>query len=844
MSSIVEGFEYDIFISYRHNDNRSGWVTEFVNALQEELAATIKESLTIYFDKNPHDGLLETHDVDDSLKEKLKCLIFIPVISQTYCDPKSFAWSNEFLVFLQQAAADAHGLKVRLPNGNTASRVLPIRIHELDAHDKKIIEAELGPLRAIDFTYQSAGVNRPLRPKDDETIKTNSQNVYRDQVNKTANAIKEIIHGLQDKSNALPITISTEKNLKGDSSPSPLERGQGLPSQRHGGEVKRNRKLRLPSFSKLSLLTLGFILSSISLIALAIFHFSQPPQETPTYKSIIPSPDKTRFDITFTNNFALSPNGRTLAFVATDSAGNTSLWVRHLSATDAQLLPGTEGATLPFWSPDNRFIGFFANGKLRKIEVAGGVPQTLCDADSGRGGTWSKDGSIIFSRNAFAALSIVSSSGGSVTKVTRLDTSRREVGHRWPFFLPDGNHFLFLSRLNILAVDEADGIFLASTDTTVAPRLVIKTSSNMTFANGHLLFANRNTLMAQPFDVASLQTTGEAFPLLAERMNFAGSSCSAAFTSSQNGTLIYQKGESGSSEMELVWHDRTGKQTSVVASADIFFGLCLSPDGKRIAASYADNTTGNIDTWLYDIDRPLWTRFTFHDAPDRYPIWAPDGRTIVFTSSRNKRYDLFMRAANGEASEELLFQSTQNKFPSDWSRDGRFLAFHSLDGSNIDIWILPMSPVTKGERKPFVFLKTEFNEGRATFSPDGRWIAYQSDESGRSEIYIRPFPGPGGKWQVSAAGGTRPRWRGDGKELFFVSADLKIMSAEVRPGASSVDIVSVKPLFAIGTSLLGGADVYDVTSDGQRFLVETPQGDENSAPLTLVVNWLGEIGKK
>ena len=214
MASIIPNFEYDIFISYRHNDNRSGWVTDFVNALQEELAATIKEPLAIYFDKNPHDGLLETHDVDDSLKEKLKCLIFIPVISQTYCDPKSFAWRNEFLFFLQQAATDAHGLKVRLSNGNTASRVLPIRIHDLDAHDKKMIEVELGPLRAIDFTYQSAGVNRPLRPKDDEPIKSSSLNSYRDQVNKTANAVKEILSGIKK-----PSSHSTFSALESASAP-------------------------------------------------------------------------------------------------------------------------------------------------------------------------------------------------------------------------------------------------------------------------------------------------------------------------------------------------------------------------------------------------------------------------------------------------------------------------------------------------------------------------------------------------------------------------------------------------------------------------------------------------
>lgn len=829
MASVVSGYEYDIFISYRHNDNRSGWVTEFVNALREELSATIKEPLSIYFDQNPHDGLLETHDVGDSLKEKLKSLILIPIVSQTYCDPKSFAWQHEFLVFLHQAVVDTNGLKVRLPNGNTASRVLPIRIHELDASDKKIIEAELGPLRAIDFTYQSAGVNRPLRPKDDETIKANYQNVYRDQVNKTANAIKEIIHGIQGK-----FTPENEKGHKGEVLPSFFDSGKK-------GDAKRNFKFKYHWFSKVSLLLFGFIVASASLIAVLLFCFSQASLETQTYKSNIPSPDKSHFAAEELRNFiALSPNGRIVAFVATDSAGKSSLWVRHLNATNAQFLSGTEGATLPFWSPDSRFIGFFAKGKLMKIEPSGGVPQTLSDAPNGRGGTWGKEGAIIFSGNPGTPLSIISSSGGKVISVTKFDTGRKEVDHRWPFFLPDGKHFLFLSRLSGGSVNEGDGIFLASTDTTVKAQLVVKASSNVVFANGHLLFANRNTLMAQPFDEASLQTTGDAFPVLAEPINFVGFTSSAFFSASQNGILIYQKGESQSSAIKLTWHDRSGKQSGSVGSSDVFYGLRLAPNGKRVVASYPDNSTGNIDSWVCDIERSLWTRFTFHAANDLFPIWSPDGRMIVFTANPNKNLDLYIRGANGETSEKSLLISSQDKYPSDWSRDGKFLAFYADEGGNkYDIWVMPMDQGVGS--KPFVFLKTAFNESRATFSPDGRWIAYQSDESGQSEIYIRPFPGPGGNWQISHAGGSRPRWRGDGKELFFLSADLKMMAAEVRLGGSSIEVVSVKPLFQIGNFVSGTRDLYDVTTDGQQFLIETFQRHEVFTPLTLVVNWPGEI---
>ncbi len=347
MPSLIQGYEYDIFISYRHNDNRSGWVTEFVNALQEELASTIKEPITIYFDKNPHDGLLETHDVDDSLKDKLKCLIFIPIISRTYCDPKSFAWNHEFLPFLKMAAGDSYGLKVKLPNGNTASRVLPIRIHELDANDKGMIETELqGVLRAIDFTYKAAGINRPLLSKDDEAIKTSGQATYRDQINKTANAISDIIYGIQGKSSNNAGGFHDEQTLT--SSASVLAN-------------KKNWKQRFPFLGKLTWSHSVAILSTLLLLVLAIIHYSET-NDSPTYKTTILPPDKIKFDTNRGSSFALSPDGTKLAFVALDSIGKSLLYVRSLNTLLAQPLNGTEGAQRPFWSPDSRFIDFLLTG--------------------------------------------------------------------------------------------------------------------------------------------------------------------------------------------------------------------------------------------------------------------------------------------------------------------------------------------------------------------------------------------------------------------------------------------------------------------------------------------------
>ena len=833
MPSLLPDYEYDIFISYRQKDNKyDGWVTEFVSNLKKELEATFKEDISIYFDENPHDGLRETHDVDSSLKEKLKCLIFIPIISQTFCDPKSFAWNDEFLAFLKIAAADSYGLKIRLPNGNTASRALPVRIHELDATDKKLLEAELqGQIRAIDFTFHSAGVNRPLRPKDDEGPRGQSQNTYRDQINKMANAIKELIAGLRGM-DASPVPVEDSETKK-PVAPAPSEPWP-----------RRKWTFKIPQVIRGLRFNLPFIGATLALAAVTIFHFSEPAPDPRTYRSTILPPEKTFFSTTVGGHIALSPDGHLLAFVARDSAGRQLLWVRPLNAITGQALNGTEEASFPFWSPDSRFIGFFAGGKLKKIEASGGPPQTLCDAAAGRGGAWNDKGTIVFCpAGGTFALSRVSAAGGQPVVITKLDSSRNETSHRWPYFLPDGEHFLFATRTTAGAASEGDAIFLGSLDTTFIPRIVAHSGSSVDYANGHLLFAREQTLMAQPLDTKSLQTTGDAFPI-AERVYFESLTGKTSFSVSQNGILAYQSG-TGSAGVKILWHDRMGKQTGGLSQSSFYHDLRLSPDGKRVAIAQLDTKSRNTDIWIYEIARAVWTRFTFEATTERWPIWSPDGSTIVFASARGNRRDLFQRVSSGAGGEAPLLLSNLQKIPTDWSRDGRFIAYTTEDPKSSDIWILPMNPKgSGGEPKSFPFLQTEFNEARAAFSPDGRWIAYNSDESGRNEIYIRPFPGPGGKWQVSTSGGSRARWRGDGKELFYLGIDDKIMSAEIKLGASTVDIGTVRPLFQFRPFVGGGRDIYDVTGDGQRFLVTSLGSLESSSPVTLVVNWPGEIKKK
>jgi serine/threonine protein kinase len=596
-------------------------------------------------------------------------------------------------------------------------------------------------------------------------------------------------------------------------------------------------------FSLKKLLTperLGWSVAVLVFATLALLHLMERSPEGRVTRSTILPPEKLNFSTTFGGHIALSPDGKLLAFVSRDTASQTRLWVRPLNALTGQALNGTDGASFPFWSPDSRFIGFFADGKLKKIEASGGPPQTLCDATGGRGGTWNEKGTIVFcpSGGVFP-LSRVSAAGGVPVAITKLDSSVSQTSHRWPYFLPDGEHFLFSTRTSFGGVGDGDGIFVGSLDTTFVPRRLVNSGSSAAFANGHLLFAREQTLMAQPFDLKTLSVVGDAVPI-AERVYFESFTSKTSFSTSQNGTLVYQTGTS-SSGIKLVWYDRSGKQTNTINKYSVFNDLRISPDGKRIAVSQFDDKNRNTDIWLYDISRSFWTRFTFDAAGERWPIWSPDGNSILFASDRKKRNDMFQRAASGAGGEELLLESNLQKYPSDWSRDGKLIAYTTLDQKNReDIWILPM----KGDRKPFLFLQTEFSETRATFSPDGRWIAYQSDESGRLEIYVRPFPGSGGKFQASTNGGLRPRWRRDGKELFFLSLENKVMAAEIKLGAANVEVGAVLSLFPINPFGGGGRDIYDVTGDGQRFLVATPGVEESSAPVTLVANWNAELKKQ
>ena len=553
--------------------------------------------------------------------------------------------------------------------------------------------------------------------------------------------------------------------------------------------------------------------------------------------SVMPPPNSSY------GHIALSPDGRWLAFAAATGA-KIQLWVRPLDSVDAKALPGTDGASYPFWSPDGRFVGFFAAGKLKKTGLSDGITATICDMGVGTGGTWNRDGVILFSSLGGGGLFTVAATGGPVSSVKKMDRTRQESDYADPWFLPDGRHFLY-SRYGGRATSR--GIYISSLDNDLDKRL-LDGESNAEYAGpatntGYLLFGSEEALMAQPFDLTAYQLTGEPAPVAARVGSILTSAVSSRrrnFSVSDNGTLIFDPFPNRQRN-QLVWMDRTGKKSEPVSGLDNVSQARISPDDKRIVVTrLQQGVTGNSDLWLADLSGGNATRFTFDEANDHFPIWSPDGNRIAWSSNRDGIYQLYEQPASGSGEATLLFKSDSYKFATDWSRDGRYLIFRQVDPVTIkyDIWVLP----TFGDQKPFPFLQTEANEAAATLSPDGRWMAYCSDESGRYEIYIQSFPTGGGKRQISTAGGIAPTWRSDGKELFYYAPDGKLMAVSVN-SAAAFEAGTPAPLFEFRASGNLITPYYSVTHDGQHFLLATTQESESAAPLTVVLNWMTEVKK-
>jgi len=559
-----------------------------------------------------------------------------------------------------------------------------------------------------------------------------------------------------------------------------------------------------------------------------------PARQPARFHAAMPPPEGSFFDY-FHGPMALSPDGGRIVFVARDAEGERQLWLRAFDEPSARPLQGTGDAASPFWSPDGRSIGFFAEGNLKRIETAGGPPDVLCEADGRDGGTWSPEGVILFSRPPNSVIHRIPASGGKPEPVTTFDPTAGDFGHRSPWFLPDGRHFLYSARRG---VGGANPLLVASLDGG-KPKLLLEISSNAIYSpTGHLLYWRDGAVRAQPFDPERLEITGEPVAV-APGAHFEVDSGTAFFSASQNGTLAYHLGGSATTQTRLVLRDRRGAEVGTAGPPGNFYSPRFSRDGRRIAV---DNSgiENNGDIWIYDPARPVTTRLTFDAADESSPVWSPAGDRVAFFTHKAGNRDLHIRPLSGPGGEEILLATDASEVPLDWSWDGQWIAFERAESSGSwqrDIWILSLA-----DRQARSFQATPFQEDAAQFSPDGRWLAYDSDESGRHEVYVRPFPAGEGVWQISVDGGIVPRWRADGREMFYLAADGRLMSVPLAPGKDGVGAGAPVALFPANMRF-GYGRHYDAAPDGQRFVINTWIVDAGSQPMSLMLNWAATQGQ-
>ena len=582
---------------------------------------------------------------------------------------------------------------------------------------------------------------------------------------------------------------------------------------------------------------LGFALA----IIFGILFANRSPKPQPVVRSLI-LPEENTTPLVMQDNagpVALAPDGSALAYVASDTHGQVLLWVRKMNEVHARPVPGTDGANFPFWSSDSHALGFFSSGKLKTALVDGGSPSVVCDAPLGRGGTWNADGTILFAPTFESGLFQVPSSGGTPQPVTRLDKSKHD-SHRWPVFLPDGRHFIYLAITHNNPRDPNNGIFFGSLDGK-ENRLIMQSDSQADYSSGYLLFLRNASLMAQPFNPKTGSLEGAPAPV-AEQVLLDPGTWRVALSTTQGGLLAYLSG--GAATNQITWFDRSGKNVGLAGDKTLNINhIRLSPDGGKIAADLGES---NTDIWLYDLQRGVSTRFTFGPTSSVSPVWSRDGKWIAYATLERGHMNLYRKPSSGIGQAELLFEGSDNSLQNwadDVSPDGKSLLYAVGDRVGVSqLWELPLSG---NDRKPKPLLPSPFIMLEGKYSPDGRWIAYASNESGKFEVYVIPSTGTGGKWQVSNGGGQQPIWRHDGNELFYLSSDDKLMSVPIKLTADSVQADSARTLFPLANSILsvnGLVAPYDVTPDGKRFIVITVEQGRNF-PINLVTNWTAVLGK-
>jgi eukaryotic-like serine/threonine-protein kinase len=524
----------------------------------------------------------------------------------------------------------------------------------------------------------------------------------------------------------------------------------------------------------------------------------------------------------------LSADGRRIAFTATGADGQTRLYVRSLDRLEPTALPGTEGADAPFFSPDGRSVGFFAEKKLKRIDLAGGSPRELASAPEHRGGSWGLQGVIVFAPEGGGPILRIAASGGDPAPATTIDASTQETSHRWPRFLPDGERFLFMSRKpkppGRLAVE------VGSVEGSLRKRLA-DSSTGGVFAGGRVYFVRETTLLALALDVRTLAVSGDPVPVAEDVWRNPIVDGLTAFSLAEDGTLAYRRG--GLTRSQLAWLDRQGKRLGTVGAPAILGALALAPDDRRVLVDITDPARDTSALFVLDTATGMTTRGAFSAGNQTAGLYSPDGRLIVFSGDSRGGFDLYRQEVGEVGDPTLLLASDTWKFAESWSSDGRFLSYaQSEPGKPRDVWILPMT----GGGRPFPFAQTPAEEWGSAFSPDGRFLAYVSDESGRPEVFVRTFPPSPAKWQASTRGGVSPVWRKDGKELFYLAPDHRLVAVPIAVEAGGLDPGPARPLFqdaGLHVVSTGGATPYNATTDGQRFLAILQIGESESSPIVL-----------
>lgn len=585
---------------------------------------------------------------------------------------------------------------------------------------------------------------------------------------------------------------------------------------------------------------LAWTLALIAAVVATVLGFRAPNDDIPRHltRFIVAPPTGTTISVAENRTrIAISPDGRRLALVAS-TGGREQIWLRSLDSIAAKPLAGTEGGDSPFWSPDSRFIGFFssADGQLKKVETTGGPARIICAAEMEGAPVWGRDGTILFTQRDRGVYR-VPADGGVPVQVTTVDKSKRELNHFWPQFLPDGRRFLYMATsLDAAGARETPSVYVASLDSS-PPTLLTRVPSRMVYAQGYLLFVHEATLLAQPFDAATLQLSGEP-TRIADGVAYTATLGNGGFTLSDNEVLAVQ---GSGDQYSMIWYDRGGNTTVPSWSQQTFGSVRLAPDGRQVAVDVTDPRTGTADVWIYDAARGTPVRLTTDLANDSQAVWSPDGKRLLFRSERRGAPSLYEKTI-GTGSETLLASESIPLTPEDWSLDGNWIAYvRQTRQSSWDLWLMPVT----GDRKPFPFSMTRFAEWGARFSPDSRWIAYTSTESGSPEVYVASLSEPGNRHRISVDGGTTPRWRRDGRELYYASADSRSIFAVPIEAGPTFKPGTPTRLLSIGAvpAMRDRARnvVYDVTPDGQRFLVTVPAGELASSRITVVLNWMAAL---